>query len=241
MQEHLSLLGSPLTHRSVLLPLGRSKESSCLCVTSPNTFLRCFSSKIRTLKPVCLQFSRLESGLCAGRLREVKRSVVTAACSVGPCWILDSLFLVAWFKEGHTELRLVKVGATGKARAIRTQLGRSFNLQGLMDLAWWLITDEGVDLGWCQFGRQSCSRHWRSEGKCNRVESHPSATPPAAQGCLVPEIASDHIYSLGIWQMLLHPWLLLGTQKKDVTSAEHSLCQFLSGHCCSRAAVGPCS
>lgn len=36
-----------------------------------------------------------------------------AACSVGPYWILDPLFLVARFKEGHNELTLVKVGATG--------------------------------------------------------------------------------------------------------------------------------
>lgn len=41
--------------------------------------------------------------------------------------------------------------------------------------------------------------------------------------------------------MLLHLLLLLGSQKKGVTSAEQSLCQFLSGPCCSRAAVGPCS
>lgn len=61
----------------------------------------------------------------------MKCSVITAACSVGPYWILDSLFLVAWFKEGHHELRLV----CGKARAIRTQLGKGFNPKGLMDLA----------------------------------------------------------------------------------------------------------
>lgn len=39
--------------------------------------------------------------------------VIIAACSVGPYWILDSLFLVAWLKEGYNELRLVKTGETG--------------------------------------------------------------------------------------------------------------------------------
>lgn len=71
--------------------------------------------------------------------------------------------------------------------------------------------------------------------------SFPQPHHPAAQGCLVPEIASDEISSLGVWQMLLHPWLLLGAQQKGVTSAEQPLCQFLSGCCCRRAAVGSCS
>lgn len=61
--------------------------------------------------------------------------MVSAACSIGPCWVLHSLFLVAWFKEGHHELRLVKVGAAGSPRAIRIQLGRGFNPKGLLDLA----------------------------------------------------------------------------------------------------------
>lgn len=61
--------------------------------------------------------------------------MITAACSLAPCWMLDSLFLVACFKEGHPELRLVKVGAAGSPRAIRIQLGRDFNPKGLMDLA----------------------------------------------------------------------------------------------------------
>lgn len=65
--------------------------------------------------------------------------MITAAYSVGPCWIVHSLFLVAWFQGGHNELRLVKVGCNrlvgGKPKAIRIQLGRGFNPKGLMDLA----------------------------------------------------------------------------------------------------------
>lgn len=39
--------------------------------------------------------------------------MIIATCSVSPPWILDSLFLVAWLKEGYDELKLVKVGEAG--------------------------------------------------------------------------------------------------------------------------------
>lgn len=61
--------------------------------------------------------------------------MITAACSVGPHWILDSLVLVAWFKEGHNELRLVKVGATG----------------------WWVVSQEPSESSWAEALIQSVS------------------------------------------------------------------------------------
>lgn len=74
------------------------------------------------MKPGCLLalFTRLESGLCArpweadqGKKERAASTVIIATCSVSPPWILDSLFLVAWLKEGYDELKLVKVGETG--------------------------------------------------------------------------------------------------------------------------------
>lgn len=71
-------------------------------------------------------------------------SVIIAACSVA--LILDSLFLVAWLKEGCNELKVVKMGVTGLWVA-NQECPRDPAWQvpkGLMDLA---IIGDYTDLG----------------------------------------------------------------------------------------------
>lgn len=73
-------------------------------------------------------------------------TVIIATCSVGPYWILDSLFLVAWLKEGYNELKLVKMAAMACGwqikRAIGIQLGRCFNAKGSHGSCWQSMIDD---------------------------------------------------------------------------------------------------